>query len=380
MLAIPGDILYNPARPVNLLSRFQAAFSYARIRGMNKRANLSVPPPSPSKPKLLEEVRQKLRLLHYARSTETLYLKWIREFLQFHRARRAAWVHPLDMGAAEVEQFLTALAVERHISPSTQNQALSAMLFLYQHVLQRPLGRLDAIRAARTRRLPVVLSRDEVVQVLNHIEGADGQYRLMAQLMYGSGLRIKEVCTLRVKDIDFPRGQILVRQGKGDKDRAVPLPEGCRTELASQVERVAKLHARDLARGGGEVWLPYSLKQKYPQAPRELKWQFVFASRRLSHDPREPQTSARRHHIHETVLRKAVRRAVLAAELAKRASSHTLRHSFATHLLEDGQDIRTIQTLLGHKDVSTTMIYTHVSSMGATGVLSPLDRLAKVTR
>jgi integron integrase len=289
------------------------------------------------------------------------------------------------MGAAEVEQFLTALAIERQVAPSTQNQALSAILFLYQHVLERPLGRLDAIRAARTRRLPVVLSRDEVVLVLNHIEGAGGQYRLMAQLMYGSGLRIKEVCQLRVKDIDLARGQIIVRQGKGDKDRAVPLPDGCRAALAAQVERVAKLHKRDLAHGGGEVYLPYALAKKFPQAACELKWQFVFASHRTSRgvDQRErdgqagrlPYARERRHHLHETVLRKAVRRAVLAAELAKRASCHTLRHSFATHLLEDGQDIRTIQELLGHKDVSTTMIYTHVSSVGATGVRSPLDRL-----
>jgi integron integrase len=197
----------------------------------------------------------------------------------------------------------------------------------------------------------------------------------MAQLMYGSGLRIKEACCLRVKDIDFPRGQIIVRQGKGDKDRAVPLPEACRPRLAAQVERVGKLHARDVARGGGQVWLPYALAKKYPQAPRELGWQFVFASPRTSRDPREPDAGERRHHVHETVVRKAVHRAVRDAGLVKRASCHTLRHSFATHLLEDGQDIRTIQELLGHRDVSTTMIYTHVSSVGATGVRSPLDRL-----
>jgi integrase len=264
MLAIPGAILYNPARPVKLFLAGRHFSALAGIIEMDIRASSNTGPRSPRKPKLLEEVEQKLRLLHYARSTEELYLNWIKRFLQFQRAQQGTWVHPCDMGPAEVEQFLTSLAIDRRIAPSTQNQALSAILFLYQQVLQQPLDRVDAVRAARTRRLPVVLSRDEVAQVLNHIEGAGGQYRLMAQLMYGSGLRISEVCQLRVKDVDFLRGQIIVRQGKGDKDRAVPLPESCRDALQEQLQRVAKLHTRDVARGGGAVWLPYALAKKFP--------------------------------------------------------------------------------------------------------------------
>jgi integron integrase len=334
---------------------------------------------------LLDQVAAKMRLFHYSRRTEEAYVDWIKRFILFHHKR-----HPREMNAREVEQFLTHLAVQRNVSASTQMQAFSAILFLYRQVLEIELAGIDALRAKRPRRLPVVLSVDEVRAIFAELDGID---LVMAELLYGTGMRILEVCRLRIKDIDFDRRQIIVREAKGDVDRAVPLPARVALRLREQVERVRQLHARDLRAGRGRVWLPHALREKYPQADREFGWQYLFPSGRLTYDLRAEvvggapslalqacmgggtQREKMRHHRNENLLQKRLKRAALAAGITKRASCHTLRHSFATHLLEDGQDIRTIQTLLGHKDVSTTMIYTHVSSVGATGVRSPLDRL-----
>lgn len=324
-------------------------------------------PEDPRPPRLLDQVRAKLRLLHYAIRTEEAYVDWIRRYILFHHKR-----HPREMGATDIEAFLTHLAVDGKVAASTQNQALAALLFLYQKVLEIELPRLDAIRAKRPKRLPVVLSTDEVRAVLDRMTGIP---RLMAELMYGSGLRLLETCRLRIKDLDFARGQIVVREGKGDKDRVVPLPKRVEASLHAQIERVKEVHRDDVQAGHGRVWLPSALREKYPQADRALGWQYLFPSTRLSIDPRDTVAEKRRHHIHENVPQKAMRNAVLAAGIAKPASCHSLRHSFATHLLEGGGDIRTVQELLGHQDVSTTMIYTHVLQRGACGVVSPLDRL-----
>ena len=321
-------------------------------------------------PRLLDQVRGKIRLLHYSIRTEEAYVGWIRRFILFHNKR-----HPKEMREPEIEQFLTSLAVEGHVAASTQNQAMAALLFLYQVVLEIQLQQLNSVRAKRPDRLPVVLSIDEVRLVLG---GIGGVHRVMADLLYGAGLRLLEVCRLRVKDLDFARGQILVRDGKGEKDRVVPLPQSLRDRLQMQVERVRGLHAQDLAAGHARVRLPYALATKYPNAETSLAWAYVFPSSRLSVDPRDPIADPpikRRHHVHENMLQKVVHKAVLASGISKRVSCHTFRHSFATHLLESGYDIRTVQELLGHADVSTTMIYTHVSQRGAGGVVSPLDRL-----
>ena len=316
-------------------------------------------------PRLLDQVRGRLRVKHYSLRTEQAYVGWIRRFILANAKR-----HPRDMGAAEVEAFLTSLATHGKVAAGTQNQALSALLFLYREVLSVELPWMETVvRAKRPQRVPVVLSREEVDRLLTLM---DGRHALMASLLYGSGMRLMECVRLRVKDVDFGRNEICVRDGKGGKDRHVPLPRRLREGLQAQLQRVALIHEKDLASGHGAVWLPHALARKYPSAPREPGWQYVFPSERLSQDPRGG--AWRRHHLDEAGLQRAVRVARLKARIGKPATCHTLRHSFATHLLEAGQDIRTIQELLGHKDVATTQIYTHVLNRGGHGVLSPLDR------
>lgn len=322
--------------------------------------------PGARAPRLLDRVRAALRTRHYSRRTEEAYVAWIKRFIFFHGTR-----HPADMGPGEVTAFLSALAVDRHVAASTQNQALSALLFLYRDVLEVELPWLDDIvRAKRPVRLPVVLTRDEVRALLQHLDGAP---RLMACLLYGAGLRVLECCRLRAQDIDLAANQIVVRGGKGDKDRVTMLPAMTKRELRGHLETVRAQHESDIAAGAGWVELPTELLRKYPHAGREWVWQWVFPATRLYRDRVTGQL--RRHHLHETVLQRAVRLAAHQAGIAKRASPHTLRHSFATHLLEDGHDIRTVQELLGHRDVSTTMIYTHVLTRGPAAVRSPADRM-----
>ncbi len=320
--------------------------------------------PAPPPPKLLDRLRQACRVRHYSIRTEDCYHDWVRRFILFHGKR-----HPADMGAAEVNAFLTDLAVRGRVSASTQNQAFSAVLFLYKAVLDIEPGRIDGvIRANRPKRLPVVLTRPEVDAVLARL---DGTYRLVARLLYGSGLRLLEALRLRIKDVDFSRREVLVREGKGNKDRVTVLPDSARPDLLDHLEKVRRLHEKDLAAGFGTVYLPGALDRKLPAAGREWKWQYVFPSSVLSVDPRSG--ARRRHHAHEGSVSRAVTAAVRASGVGKRATSHSFRHSFATHLLESGYDIRTVQELLGHDDVSTTMIYTHVLNRGGMGVRSPLD-------
>jgi integron integrase len=314
---------------------------------------------------LFAEVRRVLRLKHYSLRTEEVYLGWIRRFVLAHGRR-----HPRELGAPEVEGFLSGLAVQGKVSASTQNQALSALLFLYRQVLGIELPWLDGVvRAKRPQRLPTVLSREEVTRVLACMEGRTW---LLASLLYGTGMRLMEALRLRVKDVDFDRMEITVRDGKGGKDRHTMLPRALLEPLRRETERAATLHAADLAVGFGAVWLPHALARKYPNAPREPGWQYVFPAARRSRDPRDGVE--RRHHFDDGLLSRALKRACRDAGVAKPVSAHTLRHSFATHLLEAGQDIRTVQELLGHKDVATTQIYTHVLNRGGLGVVSPLDR------
>jgi integron integrase len=327
--------------------------------------------PEPRPPRLLDQMRQVLRLGHYALKTERCYLQWATQYILFHGKR-----HPRDMRAAEVEQFLTYLASERRVSASTQNQALNALVFLYSHVLAIDLGRIDAIRARRGKRMPVVLAPEEVGRVLACVEGADGAFRLMAQLLYGAGLRLMECCRLRVNDISLTRNIIHVRAGKGDKDRIVMLPRTVRPGLERQLQWRKELHERDLARGVARVELPDALERKYPLAAQEFGWQFLFASRQLSRCPRTGRPG--RHHVYEASLQRAVSEAGRAAGLDRRIHCHTFRHSFATHLVERGTDIRSIQVLLGHQSLETTMIYTHVARKGVLAVTSPLDLLNDV--
>lgn len=318
-------------------------------------------------PRLLEQVRARIRFKHYSIRTKQAYLDWIRRFIR-HFGKQ----HPRDLGAEEVEAFLTHLAVVGRVAASTQNQAKSALLFLYKEVLATELPWLDKVEAAKaSKRLPVVLTQNEVASVLSALEGTHG---LIARLLYGTGLRIMEGLRLRVKDVDFDRCEILVRDGKGAKDRVTMLPASLVPALQGHLDRVRELHRQDLAKGHGEVYLPYALDRKYPSAGREWMWQYVFPAGSVSVDPRSGVV--RRHHVQDQSIQRAIRQAVRDAGINKPATPHTLRHSFATHLLESGYDIRTVQELLGHADVSTTMIYTHVLNRGGRGVASPLDRLA----
>ena len=321
-------------------------------------------PPPPARPRLLERVRDAIRRRHYSHRTEQTYVHWIKRFIYFHGKR-----HPRDLGEAEVTAFLNHLARERQVAASTQNQALSALLFLYKEVLQTPLPWLDGLeRAKRPARVPTVLSAAEAERLLSRLQGTRW---LMASLLYGAGLRLRECLKLRVKDVDFDYRQIVVRDGKGGKDRITMLPGSAIEPLKAHLARVRTLHDEDLASGHGDVELPDALHAKYPRAQYEWGWKFVFPSHKLSVDPRTGVI--RRHHVYENFLIRAVKSAARAAGIAKHVSCHTLRHSFATHLLESGYDIRTVQELLGHVSVETTMIYTHVMNKGGRGVRSPLD-------
>lgn len=316
---------------------------------------------------LLQRVRDLIRRKHYSIRTEEAYLSWIKRFILFHGKR-----HPETMGEVEIERFLSHLAGDREVAAATQNQALNAVVFLYKQVLGRELGEIENIvPAKRPERLPTVFDREEVWRVLSQLQG---EMRLVASLLYGSGLRLLECLRLRVKDLEFPRQQLIVRCGKGAKDRVTLLPSELTAALQLQLDTARAVHQADLAEGCGEVYLPYALERKYPDAPRQWGWQYVFFAKKRAIDPRSGKE--RRHHLHESVVQKAVRQAVREAGLTKPGSCHTFRHSFATHLLEDGYDIRTVQELLGHKDVKTTMIYTHVMQKGAMAVRSPLAKLA----
>jgi integron integrase len=315
-------------------------------------------------PRLLDRVREAIRARQYSRRTEKAYVRWIKRYIFFHGKR-----HPAEMGASEITAFLTSLAVDNNVSASTQNQALSALLFLYREVLDVELPWLDdVVRAKRPQHLPVVLTRAEVRAVLQRLDGVS---RLMALLLYGAGLRLLECCHLRVKDIDFATNQIVIRDGKGRKDRVTMLPTTVKAALTAHLAQARAQHQADLGRGAGWVELPNALTRKYPNAGRDWGWQWVFPATRFYMDRVTGQR--RRHHLHESVLQRAVKDAVRRAGISKPATCHTFRHSFATHLLEDSHDIRTVQELLGHSDVSTTMIYTHVLNRGPAGVRSPAD-------
>ncbi len=315
--------------------------------------------------KLLDQVSDVARLRHLSLRTEETYRQWVKRYILFHNKQ-----HPRDLDAEAIRSFLTHLAVDDHVSASTQNQALNALLFLYKQVLKLRMPEITGVERARpSRRLPVVFTKSEALAVIAHIPGVS---QLIASLLYGSGLRIMEAVRLRVKDLDFDRNEILVRDGKGEKDRITILPRILSERLRTQIRAVQTLHERDLRLGHGDVYLPYALDRKYRNASRELVWQYVFPAARLSIDPRSGKSG--RHHIAEQNVQRAVKQGLLAAGVRKRGSCHSFRHSFATGLLEDGYDIRTVQELLGHKDVRTTMIYTHVLNRGGRGVMSPLDR------
>lgn len=315
---------------------------------------------------LLGVMHERLRLRHMSLRTAEVYTDWVRRYIRFHKGK-----HPRQMGQREVTAFLSDLATRRNVAASTQNQALAALLFLYREVLEAPFGWLDQlVRAKRPHRLPVVLTRDEVAAVLGAMRG---QPQLIAVLLYGSGLRLSEACTLRVKDVDLARRELIVRGGKGDKDRLTMVAEAAVEGLAAQMDAVRELHRRDLAAGRGQVAVPEAMDRKVPAARRDWRWQWVFPATRVYRDVRTGVWM--RHHLHQTVVQRAVGIAVRDAGIAKRAGCHTFRHSFATHLLEAGYDIRTVQELLGHRDVRTTMLYTHVMSRGGHGVRSPADLL-----
>jgi integron integrase len=324
------------------------------------------PPVQASSPKLLDRVRDAIRARHYSIRTEEAYVGWVRRFILFHHKR-----HPAEMGEPEINQFLTHLAVAENVAASTQNQALSAILFLYQEVLGRDLDRIEGVvRAKKPVRLPVVLTRDEVRNLLGAMTGSP---RLVALLLYGGGLRLLEALRLRVQDLDLDSHQITIRDGKGQKDRVTMLPTIAKPLLMDHLQQVWQTHQQDLRQGLGLVFLPNALARKYPGADRQWSWQYVFPAAAVSVDPRSGQK--RRHHLDESVIQRSIKAAVSRAGVHKPATSHTLRHSFATHLLEDGYDIRTVQELLGHSDVRTTMIYTHVLNRGGRGVRSPAAKL-----
>jgi len=323
--------------------------------------------------KLLETYREAIRMKQYSYRTEETYIHWVREFIRFHNpAIETGKItrHPREMSIQDINQFITHLVVDRNASASTQNQAISAILFLYRNVLQIQLdeSQLEFVRPKKGKRLPNVLSKDEVRAVLSKM---NGQYKLMAQILYGSGLRLMECLRLRVKDIDFQNHCIIVRDGKGGDDRVTMLPDNLAAPLRQHLAQVQTLHQKDLAAGFGSVYMPYGLDKKFPNAHKQWIWQYVFPASGLSKDPQTGQIQ--RHHIHETALQKAISAAARAANIQKRVTPHTFRHSFATHLLQSGYDIRTVQELLGHKDVKTTMIYTHVLQRGGLAVKSPLD-------
>lgn len=320
---------------------------------------------SPGRPGLLETTRRVARLRHLSPRTEKSYVYWIRAYIRFHERR-----HPRDLGEQGVESFLSYLASERRVSASTQNQALSSLLFLYRRVLNIELGPIDAVRARRTRSLPAVLTREEIRRIFRLVEGTPS---IVCGLLYGSGLRLLECLELRLKDVSLDRKEITVRRGKGGKDRVTVLPDRQVVPISRQIEQARRLHEKDRRLGWGRAPLPGAMAQKYPGAGREPAWQFIFpATRRFV----EPETGEEhRHHFHESAVQRAMHRAVRQSGVTKRATCHTLRHSFATHLLEDGYDIRTVQELLGHRSVKTTMIYTHVLNRGQLGVRSPADRL-----
>lgn len=326
-------------------------------------------PRAASPPKLLDRVRAAARARHLALSTEKAYVHWAKRYVLFHRKR-----HPAEMSEQEVNAFLTHLAVSEHVAASTQNQALAGLLFLYDNVLGRPLNDLDGVvRARRPRRLPSVLTPDEVQRVLACLSG---ERWLVGMLLYGAGLRLLEALRLRVKDVDIEKAELTIREAKGNKDRVTVLPDCLRASLSQHIEGRRRAHAQELEEGRGRVVLPGALARKHPAAEQAWAWQWVFAAKTDYRDRESGHTY--RHHLHETVMQRAVREAVIKAAIVKRASCHTFRHSFATHLLEDGYDIRTVQELLGHNDVKTTMIYTHVLNRGGKGVRSPADRLRAV--
>ena len=321
----------------------------------------------PHVPKLLDQVRDVLRMKHYSLRTEQAYVNWIKRYILFHDKR-----HPAEMGEAEIRSFISDLASKKLVAASTQTVALSALLFLYRNVLKKEQPFIEGIeRAKRPERLPVVFTKDEVTEILLR---PDGFPYLIAGWLYGSGLRLMDALRLRVKDIDFERNEIVVREGKGAKDRVTMLPGAIKRKLQDHLARVQLLHKDDLLSGGGEVYLPYALDRKFTNAAKEWKWQYIFPAAKASVDPRSGRK--RRHHFSEDSIHRAVKRAISQAGIPKHGSSHTFRHSFATHLLENGYDIRTVQELLGHKDVRTTMIYTHVLNKGGRGVRSPLDHRA----
>ena len=314
--------------------------------------------------KLLDQVREAIRTKHYSYRTEQTYVEWIKRFILFHKKR-----HPKEMGVDEIRSYITHLANERTVAASTQNQALSAIMFLYRYVLQKEIVfPSDIVRANKPERLPTVLSHTEAMSVINNMNGVP---QLITKLLYGSGLRIMECMRLRIKDIDFENHQLAIREGKGENDRMTILPDSLIPTLKMHLETVRAIHHVDLTEGYGEVFLPYALARKHPNASKDFAWQYVFPSSTRSVDPVSKRT--RRHHLDVSVAQKAIRLAAQLARIDKPVSPHTFRHSFATHLLQNGYDIRTVQELLGHKDVKTTMIYTHVLQRGGLAVKSPLD-------